>query len=587
MPTDLLKIPGVEPPKRRRWRTRNRDSWTFGPEPASVWSLRPRLPSRRRWSAPPRRAFPWASVALAAGYVALGLYAAAAFWSTTRVDVSIEGVADRERLTSAALAERALRLTVDATRSVGDATLRLDGTPVPASGRQIEGTSMLWRTAGLPEGEHRIELTVPRPFLGDSRFSRRFVVDDTPPRIDVPALLPAVGVCETTVVEGRTEPSATLTVDGRPVPLDDDGTFTLRYDHAPAAPLELAAVDRAGNRARMEVVAPVRYPGGQGVHVTAAAWGYEPIRREILGLIDAGLVSTVQLDLKDEAGILGYDSQLPLAVRVGAVRPEYRLKDTVAQLERRGVRVIGRIVAFRDAPLAKWAWENDRRDWVVQSAAGGILSTYGGFTNPAHADVHRYNIDIALEAAEAGVDDILWDYVRRPEGDPASMVIPGLAVPGGRQTTSDAVVEFLASSHRALRDRCVHQGASVFGIAADRPDAVGQDVPRIARHVDYVAPMLYPSHWVPGEYDVGNPNRQPYDIVKASLADFQAKMAGTGRPLVPWLQDFSLGHPYGPAEVRAQIDAAASLGVDDWLLWNAGARYTAGGLEPGLVRTRP
>ena len=126
----------------------------------------------------------------------------------------------------------------------------------------------------------------------------------------------------------------------------------------------------------------------------------------------------------------------------------------------------------------------------------------------------------------------------------------------------------------------------LIGIAADRPDAVGQDIPRMARHVEYLAPMLYPSHWVPGEYRVANPNKQPYDIIKATLADFQAKIAGTGVALVPWLQDFSLGHPYGPAEVRAQMDAAASLGVQDWLLWNAGATYTVGALDPKRVSLR-
>ena len=56
--------------------------------------------------------------------------------------------------------------------------------------------------------------------------------------------------------------------------------------------------------------------------------------------------------------------------------------------------------------------------------------------------------------------------------------------------------------------------------------------------------------------------------------------------LVPWLQDFSLGYTYGPAEVRAQIDAATSLGVRDWLLWNAGASYTVAALDPSRVALR-
>jgi hypothetical protein len=373
------------------------------------------------------------------------------------------------------------------------------------------------------------------------------------------------------------ERGASLTLDGRK--LEHNGSFTLRFERPPPAPLRFVATDRAGNESTAEVVVPVQYPGGQGVHVTAAAWGFEPLRRDVLALVDAGLVSAVELDLKDEGGIVGYDSRVPLATQAGAVQPEYRIKETVAELKRRGVRVIGRVVAFKDPMLADWAWQHERRDWVVQTTR---TTPYpGGFTNHAHADVRRYNLDIALEAVAAGVDDIMWDYIRRPEGDPAEMVIPGL-----RTVSADSIVEFLATSRAALRKHCAFQGAAVFGIAADRPNTVGQDVPRMARHVDYLSPMLYPSHWVPGEYRVENPVAQPFDITKASLAHFQEKVAGTGTYLMPWLQDFSLGYPYGRREVRAQIDAAAALGVSDWLLWNAGVRYTADALDRSLVRVR-
>jgi hypothetical protein len=530
-----------------------------------------------------KRRVPALTAALAVGYAAAGAYGISAFRNYTRVDVTVDGLAPAAILTSTALAERDIRFAVKPAKNIARSTLELDGVDVPAEAVQIGQSSVSWRPGLLPEGRHEIVLSVPRPGMGDSRFHRSFVVDNTPPAIGVPPLLDAGGVCAPLTVRGKVEPASVLTLDGAPL-AHTKGSFTLQFDRPPAAPLMLTATDPAGNRSVQEVIAPVLYPGGQGVHVTAAAWGYEPLRRHILSLIDAGLISAVELDLKDEGGIVGYDSKNVLANQIGAVIPEYKLKETVAELKRRGVRVIGRVVAFRDAPLAKWAWNNGRRDWVVQTPSGKILETYGGFTNPAHPEVHKYNLDIALEAADAGVDDILWDYVRRPEGDPATMVIPG--IPGVVDSTSTAVVNFLATTHAALRQRCVYQGASVFGIAADRPDAVGQDIPRIARHVEYIAPMLYPSHWVPGEYNVTNPNKQPYDIIKATLADFQRKTAGTGAALVPWLQDFSYGHPYGPAEVKAQIDAAASLGVQDWLLWNSGASYTAGALDPSRVSLR-
>jgi hypothetical protein len=520
------------------------------------------------------------TVVLTVGYAAAGLYGLNALRSFTHVEVAVDGLGDHTVLTSAALAARTVRFQVDPSDHMDRVTLRLDGAPVPAAARRTEGSSVVWRPGKVAEGAHEVVVSVPRPGMGDSRFHRRFVVDDTAPAVDVPALLDPAPLCKALTIRGRVEPTATLTLDGNPVQVVN-GAFSLHFDRPPAAPLQLVATDVAGNSSSTEVIAPVRYPGGQGVHVTAAAWGYEPLRKGILALVDAGLVSTVELDLKDEGGVVGYASKVPLANQIGAVRPEFNLRDTVADLTRRGVRVVGRIVAFRDPPLAQWAWANDRRDWVVQTPAGKPLDAYGGFTNPANADVHQYNLDIALEAVDAGVHDILWDYVRRPEGDPATMVIPGL--PGN---SSNAIVDFLTKTGTALRARCAYQGASVFGIAADRPDAVGQDIPRMARHVDYLAPMLYPSHWNPGEYNVKNPNKQPFDIVKASLADFQAKIAGTGRYLEPWLQDFSLGQPYGPAEVRAQIDAAASLGVTDWLLWNPGATYTTPALSPSLVQVR-
>jgi hypothetical protein len=155
------------------------------------------------------------------------------------------------------------------------------------------------------------------------------------------------------------------------------------------------------------------------------------------------------------------------------------------------------------------------------------------------------------------------------------MVFPGLT--GG---VDEAIAAFLAKGQEILRPFKTLQGASVFGIAATRPNEVGQNVAAIAAHTDYVAPMLYPSHWNKGEYGVADPNRQPYDIVKASLADFVAEVAPSGRAVAPWLQDFDDGVPYGVPEVQAQIEAAKELGVDSWLLWNPDTRYTEQALSP-------
>jgi hypothetical protein len=103
----------------------------------------------------------------------------------------------------------------------------------------------------------------------------------------------------------------------------------------------------------------------------------------------------------------------------------------------------------------------------------------------------------------------------------------------------------------------------------------------LAPNVDYVAPMVYPSHWGAGEYAVADPVRQPADIVAASLADFERIIAGSGAAVVPWLQDFSVdGVQYGSADVTAQITAAVAAGSEGFLLWNPTSTYHADALPP-------
>jgi hypothetical protein len=207
-----------------------------------------------------------------------------------------------------------------------------------------------------------------------------------------------------------------------------------------------------------------------------------------------------------------------------------------------------------------------------------LATDYGdaAFTNVANAEVRQYLIDLSVEAAQLGFDEILYDYVRRPEGDSAQMTFPGLD-----GTPTVAVARFVADSDDQLEGTGALLGVSVFGIAASRPEQIAQDIRLLAPHVDYVAPMVYPSHWGPGEYNVADPLRQPGDIVAASLADFHNVVAGSGAAVVPWLQDFSAGGvTYGPVEVRAQIDAARSVGSPGFLLWNSGSTYTVEALAP-------
>ncbi len=356
------------------------------------------------------------------------------------------------------------------------------------------------------------------------------------------------------------------------------GQFSSTVPPPFGAPIVIVATDEAGNRTVKNVtvfVVPRRPPiAVRAVHVSAYAWADPTLRAGIMALINQHRINAVELDLKDESGLVGFDPPIALARKIGAAKPIYDLPAAVRTLHRLGVRVIGRLVAFRDPIAATAAWKSGRRNEVVQAPDGTEYSGYGGFSNFANPAVRRYEISIAVAAARDGVDDVLYDYVRRPDGPITKMVFPGL-----RGTPTQAIVEFLRETRVALQPYGTYLGASVFGIAATRPDQVAQNVPEIARQVDYVAPMVYPSHWNSGEYGVADPNAEPYRIVLRSLKDFKRELVGTGARLVPWLQDFSLGVTYGPKQVREQIAAERALGVRDFLLWNPDAVYTPGGLD--------
>ena len=531
---------------------------------------RPPLSRRRRGQL--RLALAVAVVVL----LAVGAYAAAAH--AVRPNLDPGGPAQAAKIGAGRRQQLVFWLTG------GAGTLRktrwaLDGRDVTSSTR-LAGDRLVYDGTKLPDGAYVLSVSASGPIPGsDAHHVWRFAIDTTPPKVAVPD--PEVQRGQPVVVRGTTEDGTKLTADGRSVAVAG-GRFTLSYPELPAHPVELAATDEFDNRTVEQVrikLGPRRPPQPiRAVHVTADAWATPSLRRGVLQLISQGRINAVELDLKDEGGVAGFDPPVPLARSVGAAKPIYDLKDAVSKLHARGVRVIGRLVAFRDPIFASAAWKRGHRDEVIQTPDGQPYSGYGGFSNFANPVVRRYQLDIAKAAAADGVDDVLYDYVRRPDGPLSSMRFPGL-----RGTPEASIADFLAETRRALPAR-VYLGASVFGVAATRPLEVAQNIPLMAKHVDYVAPMVYPSHWGPGEYNVAYPNGQPYAIVRRSLADFQRQTDGTGARVVPWLQDFSLGVTYGPREVRAEIRAARDDRIPDFLLWDPLVSYTADALDTDARR---
>jgi hypothetical protein len=331
---------------------------------------------------------------------------------------------------------------------------------------------------------------------------------------------------------------------------------------------DAAARDLASRAAAVPREPRAAPPEIRGVHVTM------PLA-SLPGRIDDYLSSpglnTLELDVKDENGEVGFVAGAPaLARRVGAAKAYYRPRQVVSTVRRRSAYLIGRVVVFQDPKLAE-----ARPGLAVRSRDGSLWRTSAGhpWTNPYDRRVWAYNVAVAKAAAEAGFDEIQFDYVRFPsDGDVSSAVFPG----GPKRVNGWVIAGFVQYAAKRLRPLGVRVSVDLFGLSATRDLGVGQVPRRLARYVDAIYPMVYPSHYRSGEHGLDDPSREPGLTVSRSLLDFRRELRGRNAKLIPWLEDFSLGRERTPDEVRAQIEAAREAGASGYLLWNPVGEYTDG-----------
>ena len=327
---------------------------------------------------------------------------------------------------------------------------------------------------------------------------------------------------------------------------------------------------------------PVKVPKEiRGVHVTMALASIKGKMAEYYALKDEGL-NTIELDVKDENGEVGFiPSAVPLAKQIGAARAYYKPRVVARQAHRRGLFLVGRIVTFEDPILSE-----KRPEYAIRTADGSVWRTSGGlgWTNPYDRRVWDYNVSLGEAAARAGFDEIQFDYVRFPsDGDLENIRYPGEHA----QPMGWTIPAFVQYARKRLKPLGVRVTVDMFGLAASHDLGIGQYPSRISRYVDAIYPMVYPSHYNPGEFNLDDPNAVPGTTVSYSIADYKKALVGREAEIVPWLQDFSLGRTYTLADVRDQIDAVRRYNTRGFMLWNAAGVYTDGALTPPPATSSP
>ena len=318
---------------------------------------------------------------------------------------------------------------------------------------------------------------------------------------------------------------------------------------------------------------PRPYPAEiRGVHVTMALASVPGKIDEYLSLTKNGL-NALELDVKDENGEVGFRKpKVALAREVDAAKDYYDPVEVAQKAHAAGVYLIGRIVCFEDPTLTQGA-----PGYAIRTTSGGVWTTVAGlgWANPYDKRVWDYNVQLGIAAAKAGFDEIQFDYVRFPtDGDLSAAVFPGKT----KESKTAVITSFAKYAGERLKPLGVRVSADVFGLSATRNMGIGQRPKQLGQYLDTIYPMVYPSHFGPGEYNLPDPNAQPGRTVGLALRDFDRQLTGLDTRLVPWLQDFSLGRTYRLADVQDQIEAARDAGAEGYLLWNAAGLYTRGAL---------
>ena len=307
--------------------------------------------------------------------------------------------------------------------------------------------------------------------------------------------------------------------------------------------------------------------------------GSKMIRESALNLLQETELNALVIDVKGDRGIITYKSSIPLASEIGAQKiiTVRDMPGLIKSLKERGIYTIARIVTFKDNPLAL-----EKPDLAVKTQGGEVWRDRENlaWVDPFKKEVWDYNINIAVEAAQLGFDEIQFDYVRFPDTR-----APQFSMPNNEENRVKAISGFLRDAKKRLTPYNVFLAADIFGyVDWNLNDTdIGQKLEELAPHLDYISPMLYPSGFQYGIPGYRIPVAFPYEIVFRSLKRAQERTNLSSVRFRPWLQafrDYAFDRRnFSEKEIMDQINAAENFGSNGWMLWNPRNAYRAAGLK--------
>jgi hypothetical protein len=368
------------------------------------------------------------------------------------------------------------------------------------------------------------------------------------------------------------------------------------------------------------------------IYMTSCVAGTPSFRQKLVNLIDETEVNSVIIDVKDYSGTISFppesDGWKPAWQNARCGTRD--MKQFISSLHESGIFVIARITVFQDPFYTdirpELAVKRIDRETVWQDYKG--LS----FIDVGAKEYWDHIIELSVESYNIGFDELNFDYVRYPSDGPMSDISFPHSEEGeygaDKQANLEAFFEYLSEQlddeSKFAKYKHVNTGrasstpwtsADLFGMTTTNYDdlSIGQVQDRAAPYFDFIAPMVYPSHYPNSFLGLGNPNNYPYKVVNYAMQSGVDRMTSTTTPMQgflhtpitytnasgtviatgqytkpaysadkfrTWIQDFDYGGDYDAMDVQNQIQASYDAGVMSWMIWAPSNIYTKAALNP-------
>ncbi len=303
--------------------------------------------------------------------------------------------------------------------------------------------------------------------------------------------------------------------------------------------------------------------GIKGIYVNGYYMDREAKMNGIKEILTKTNVNTLVIDAKTDNGHVMFDSRSYETDILDNERIKYDAGVLEELRQIKDLYLIARIVVFQDPLFAK----TFKEEAIFDSKNNRIYSQNEQyFLDPSSQRARDYTLNLAIEACKLGFNEIQFDYIRYPDSSYQYMVFKE---ENNFVNRTKNINSFLGEAKNRLHEEGCLVSADIFGFILTNTNdgGIGQNLETIINNVDFISPMVYPSHYSKGSFGYQNPNNHPYEVISAALND-GLERGVSEMQLRPFLQGFW----HSIADVKENIQAAEDKSLD-WIIWNILSTY--------------